>query len=193
RLAADLDSLEQALQNLKTLRQRQEQTYSLVPYHGKFGENRRPIYLECGANEVVFHPGRVAIDGLLLSGVQIRTELCPRLEKQRATLTAKEAADTSPYLLILLRPSGIENYYRIQSAMEGLKIDFGYELIDEDWVLNFPEEGAAPTPQPWMTDRVPKTVSVPTPPRNGPVAVNPGPGGRGGVRGPGNGATGSAS
>jgi hypothetical protein len=33
------------------------------------------------------------------------------------------------------------NYYKIQSALGGLKLDFGYEFIEQDWVLDFEAKG----------------------------------------------------
>src|SRR5437879_18352 len=49
-LTADLNRMERTLADLKLLRQRQQQTYSVVPYHGKRGDQRKPIYVECTAN-----------------------------------------------------------------------------------------------------------------------------------------------
>ena len=48
-MALLVGQLEQALTSLKELRQRQQQTYSLVPYLGKRGDNRKPLYVECNA------------------------------------------------------------------------------------------------------------------------------------------------
>jgi hypothetical protein len=42
-----------------------------------------------------------------------------------------------PYLFVLLRPDGLNSYYTLYSALAGLKVDLGYELIDRDWVLDF--------------------------------------------------------
>ena len=58
-LARELVNLESALADVIAFRKRQAQTYSLVPYLGKSGENRRPIYIECQASQVIVHPERM--------------------------------------------------------------------------------------------------------------------------------------
>jgi hypothetical protein len=136
RLATELAQLEQVLAGLKALRQKEQQTYSVVPYLGRNGENRRPIYVECAASGVIFHPDRLSLGGPGFTPLAVRQELDRRLEAQR-----RSGPQTAPYLLLLVRPDGLENYYVMQSAVAGLKIDFGYELIDQDWVLDFSDQG----------------------------------------------------
>ena len=46
RLAKELVDLEQTLLALQSLRQHAQNTYSLVPYKGRRGVNRRPLYLD---------------------------------------------------------------------------------------------------------------------------------------------------
>src|SRR5207237_4952676 len=48
-------------------------------------------------------------------------------------------------------PNGIKTYYRVLAALNGLRMDFGYEFIDPDWILDFSEEVDKPHQQPWMT------------------------------------------
>jgi len=175
RLFADLAELERALLNLKALRRQQAQTYSLIPWRGKHGASRRPIYVECNRGGVIFHSDQLAIDGLSVEPMAIRREVDRRI----AASQDAAGADAVPYLLVLLRPTGITNYYRLKTALEGLKIDFGYEFIDEDWVLDFPDDNSNGTIQPWMAAR--------PSPASGAAAPNlarPAPEGR-----PGNGAT----
>src|SRR5439155_9920751 len=47
RQAAELGQLEQTLANLRALRERQKNTYSVVPYLGRRGDSRKPLYVEC--------------------------------------------------------------------------------------------------------------------------------------------------
>jgi hypothetical protein len=61
RLSAQLRGLEVVLEELKESRKRDAQTYSLLPYRGKRGDGRRPLYVECTADGVVFHPDRKAL------------------------------------------------------------------------------------------------------------------------------------
>lgn len=152
RMAGDLDKLERALADLKALRKREQQTYSLVPYKGKRGDNRRPLYLECTALGLIVHPERRRLEGPDSSPVNIRKEVERLIDRQRTLLVQANArVEDVPYLLMLVRPDGVPSYYRTLSALEGLQIDFGYEFIDPDWILDFPEDETAPAAQPWMT------------------------------------------
>ena len=58
RLSAELVSRERALRDLKMAREREAQSYSVVPYRGKHGESRQPLYIECTRTGLVFHPDR---------------------------------------------------------------------------------------------------------------------------------------
>ena len=44
---------------------------------------------------------------------------------------------SNAYVLFLIRPNGIGNYYRALASLKGYRLDFGYELIDQDWQLDF--------------------------------------------------------
>jgi hypothetical protein len=206
RQTADLLQLEQTLANLKALRERQKQTYSLVPYFGKRGDNRRPIYVECDASGLVFHPDRLSLESFQMTQQRVRAEVEQRIARQK-TEVAPEAGKEAPvpYLLMLVRPNGISNYYLTQQALAGLKVDFGYEFVEQDWVFDF-GDGAA---QPWQmvkappllaTVPFPPSVPSPPPPRFGSVAPPGSPGalgqqaGAGSPRPPGTGlASGSES
>ncbi len=61
-MTADLARLERALADLKAAREREQKTYSVVPYNGKHGDNRQPIYVECAAGRVVFYPDRTPLE-----------------------------------------------------------------------------------------------------------------------------------
>src|SRR5262245_1396333 len=181
RLTADLRRAEQTLADLKAARQRQEQTYSLVPYRGRRGDNRRPLYVECTADGLIFHPDRLALEHLQMSEVAVRAEVERRIAQQRAALQAASPgqAEPPPYLLMLVRPDGITSYYRTLPALEGLKVDYGYEFVEADWVLDFSSADGA---QPWM--QAGKAVPLPPPAKAGPpvpAAANPTPGGPRGV------------
>jgi hypothetical protein len=170
RLTVQLQELEQTLAELKALRQRDQQTYSIIPYRGKRGDNRRPIYVECTAAGLVFHPEGTVID----RSEAIRSEVERRIGRQQAD----DKKDANAYLLMLVRPDGIGSYYATVSALSGLKVDFGYEFIESDWVLDFPANDAATPAQPWMTaDRTKAPAPVGSRPTAGPP-VKGLPGGR---------------
>lgn len=152
RMAAELDRLERTLADLKALRQREQQTYSLVPYKGKHGDNRRPIYIECTSIGLIFHPDRLTMNALTTSAMDVRVEIARRVARQRSLAAGATAKmEDIPYLLMLVRPDGIVNYYRVLTALDGMSLEYGYEFVDGDWVLDFPEDDRSPGKQPWMT------------------------------------------
>lgn len=108
-----------------------EDVYSLVPYRGKHGENRRPIYVECSARGVIFHPGGTE-HAKPINHQAVRAELKNRI-------AALPPDDKAPYCLLLIRPGGIRTYYDFQDALEGMTLDFGYELVDEGWSFEVPQ------------------------------------------------------
>lgn len=146
RLTADLLQLEAQLRDLKQRKISAAPVYSLVPYRGKMGDARRPIYVECAADGIVFHPEGLRLAERDLDVLRVRAEVQRRgavLVKHKDKTPRQPGpspATRHPYVLFLVRPDGIENYYRAQAALKGFDLDFGYEFIDADWVLDVPAE-----------------------------------------------------
>jgi hypothetical protein len=128
-LAQQVHDLEQTLADLQALRRQQQRTWSVIPFTGPHGEWRQPLYVECAAQKVIFHPEKRVLQGQELTPLAVRREL-----EHRLPLAAPK---DKPYLLLLVRPQGIPTYYLVLAALAGLNLDFGYELLDEDWVLDF--------------------------------------------------------
>jgi hypothetical protein len=181
-LTRELQTLEQILKKTKEAREREQRTFSLVPYHGKHGDSRRPVYVECTAAGVIFHPDKMPLEGPGFGPSAFRAEVERRIARLAGEPGAgNKKADPGAYLLFLIRPDGIDNYYRAVHCLAGLEFDFGYEFIDPDWVLDFPAEEGTPAKQPWMiTDKAdppPAGAAGATPPtRPGPHGM-PWPGG----------------
>ena len=141
--AKDLADLEQAFRRLKALRERDKETYSVVPYRGKRGDLRPPIYVECVRGGVIFHPEKKALQYWDFTPDAMRTEVERRTGRLALDKTVKdkgrEIVETHkvPYVLFLVRPDGIGSYYKAQDGLKGYQLDFGYELVDEYWVLDF--------------------------------------------------------
>ncbi len=179
KMTADLAQLESTLKNLKEARERDKQTYSVVPYRGKHGENRRPLYVECTRNGVIFHPDRVEIT---LTNVQAaRAEVERRVQRQNEYLTSIQAkTDDKPYLMLLVRPDGITSYYQIQSALHGMDLEFGYEFVDAGWLFDFSKEEERPAVAPAIVTKPGPTAPIPVGGSRGqlvavapPITVNP--------------------
>jgi hypothetical protein len=98
---------------------------------------------------VVFHPEGLAMQGIRFTSREIRAEIERRIASHRlASTSAAEKPDDNVYILMLIRPQGITAYYTTIAALSGLSVDFGYEMIDRDWILDFSESNT--NPQPWM-------------------------------------------
>jgi hypothetical protein len=139
-----LAELERAFQHLRALKEREKQTYSVVPYRGKRGDARPPIYVECVGQGVLFHPEKKLLQASDFTPEAVRGEV----ERRHGPLAVQKAGKDKvkpprdepegPYLLFLVRPDGIVNYYKAMASLKGYQLDFGYELVDEGWTLDFP-------------------------------------------------------
>jgi hypothetical protein len=128
KLAANLESMERTLKDIEADRQRDTNTYSFIPYHGKRGANQRPVYVECADKGLIFHPDKTRIPHDETK--TLRAEVTRRLL----------ASGARPYLMLLVRPNGIESYYRVRASVSDLDVLFGYEMVDADWQFHIPDE-----------------------------------------------------
>ncbi len=166
--AKDLADLETALRQLQSVKTEEKEIFSLVPYRGKQGEYRKPIYVECVDRGVIFQPDGYERFGLSFTPESIRAviearagKLVPeKSEKEKSRLPPEQR--TGPYVLFLVRPGGISSYYKAQSVLRGYEIDFGYELIDEDWTFDFTKKN--PAPPPIRVVSRPRDLALPRPP-----------------------------
>ncbi|NQU23490.1 MAG: hypothetical protein HQ567_19595 [Candidatus Nealsonbacteria bacterium] len=117
-------------------------SYAVIPYRGPHQTSRRPIYIECRADAVVLQP-----EGIVLRSEDFDEPLGPGNPLAAALRAIREyllmhggfdpQRDEEPYPLLLVRPDGIHAYSVARQAMESWKSEFGYELIGEDWKLEF--------------------------------------------------------
>ncbi len=139
RMSSEIIALKKILEELKTAPAKPVETYSIIPYFGKRGDSRKPIYVECQARAYVFHPGALIVPVDDLHQFRAQVNLRARVSEMRDGI-ANASVPAQPYLLLLVRPDGIENYWKAQAMLRGDKLDFGYELIDGEWKLEFPED-----------------------------------------------------
>jgi hypothetical protein len=131
-------ALKKLLADLKSGGVKPAESYSIVPYFGKKGESKKPIYVECTGGGVVFHPGVVAFGPE--EAAPIRDEVFRRARVLHEEVTSNGSIPPAPFLLLLIRPEGIESYWKLQKILRSDKVEFGYELIDGDWKLDFPDD-----------------------------------------------------
>jgi len=136
---------EQKLRLAEAIARRKDQTpaFSIIPYEGANRTTRRPVYLECTAQGVVIQP-----EGVLVSIEDLGPPHGPGNPLDAALRVLRNAYQTRdaiygitipPYPLLLVRPDGIASYALARSAMSGWDDQFGYELIDAQMDLAFPD------------------------------------------------------
>jgi hypothetical protein len=130
-----------------------EKSYAIIPYRGDSGTYRRPIYIECSNNKIIIQP-----EGIELVPSDFQAPDQPgnpfdtvlRVIRQYYVETGQIVRGTEPYPLMIIRPSGVEMYENALSAThENSKMatgnwlkDFGYEIVNEDWNILYPQADA---------------------------------------------------
>jgi len=142
-LQSEIARAESELAQAQAVAARRRGSYAIVPYEGPHGTRRRPIYLECRADSVVFLPEGVAVgpgdvEGLLGPD----NPLASAVRAAREYLLRQGAIDYArsgePYPLLLVRPSGVASYHAAREALQSWDSEFGYELVGEDWQFELP-------------------------------------------------------
>lgn len=118
-----------------------ERSYALIPYEGRRGTRRVPLYVECVEVGVILQP-----EGLLLSAADFDGPTGPgnpldaALRAKREYLAkASGGIPSEPYPLLVVRPSGVIAYHAARAAMKAWEDEFGYELVSEELNLDFGE------------------------------------------------------
>ena len=125
---------------------KKSRSYAVVPYEGPNGTFRRPIYIECVKGELVLQPEGVHLTaddlrppvtpGNPLASVLRATRdhlvrLNPKVGESRDTVAVSAAAWFGRMDLIV--------YDRARQAIEAGDFDLGFELVESDWKLKFPQ------------------------------------------------------
>lgn len=143
RLQQLIEESRQKIEGLRAQMARQAKSYAIVPFEGKTGTHRRPIYIECNANEVVLQP-----EGVVFTVDDFRPPIGPGNPLVAALRAAREHVArstppnaigdaTEPYPLIVVRPQGVKFYRLVREAIQSWDSEFGYELVEQDWELKF--------------------------------------------------------
>jgi len=153
--ASDLAALEVKLTNARESldKAREDQAsrpaaYAVVPYVGKHGTHRRPLYIECCVDGVFLQPEGIRLtpgdfDGPPGPGNPLASALRAAREQMARTVPNPGDPASQPYPLLLVRPSGVMAYYAAREAISSWGNEFGYQLIEDDWTIAYPPPDVA--------------------------------------------------
>ena len=155
-LQAKIDALDAEIERLQAetteLRQKNadvKRSYAILPYQGKKGVFRRPIYVECNERGVFLQPEGVpflSTDFLLARYPGNPFDAGLRAAARRyVELSGEKTADgetVEPYPLLIIRPGGANRYYSAVAALASWGGEFGYEFVADDQEIAYPEPDA---------------------------------------------------
>ncbi|MCU0534678.1 MAG: hypothetical protein MUD14_12365 [Hydrococcus sp. Prado102] len=92
------------------------------------GKNRSktPRYIECRNDGIIIHPSQ---EFVTKNDIESSNSALKKLLNEVKQNSDKE------YLIVAIRPDGIEVFKKIRDLIEQKGIDIGYEPIDKDWTL----------------------------------------------------------
>ncbi len=139
--------IEETEAELEELREEDQgkRSYAIVPYRGPNGTYRKPVYIECRKEGIILHPEGIRLkpsDFLATSWPGNPLAAALRATRDHVNAQAAQAGapePPDPYPMILIRPDGIRTYSLARAAITSWDASFGYEFIDSDWKLDFPE------------------------------------------------------
>jgi hypothetical protein len=142
-LEAKLKSARESLDKSRAEMATKPPAYAVVPYVGVNGTHRRPLYIECCIDGVFLQPEGIRLnpsdfEGPPGPGNPLASALRAAREHIAKTTPSNGDPAVQPYPLLLVRPSGVMAYYVAREAIQSWGSDFGYQLVDEDWTLQFP-------------------------------------------------------
>jgi len=112
---------------------------TLIEFSGPRGTARTPIIVDVDANGFLFPASGIRVRRQDLAGFSAHDNplLAAILTTHRHR--SKDSLVTRPYVLLLVRPEGILDFYPAQRVLNDSRIHFGYELLSEDEQIAVPE------------------------------------------------------
>jgi len=113
----------------------------IVPHQGPNGTDRRAVYLECDAKGLIIWPEGVRVTSEQLQKSTTRANpLDAALRTIRLHALREYGDNLAPYPLLIVRPEGIDSYGAARQAMQTWDDQFGYELVESELNLSFPNQ-----------------------------------------------------
>lgn len=111
----------------------------------KGGHVKVPVYIEWDGKEIVIHPERnkvpLYIKPYKLVGGEsfdkIKVKIAAQIERTlfEALLRCIQRQSNKKYLVVMVRPSGFENFLYLREFILQYGIDIGYEAMGQHWNL----------------------------------------------------------
>ncbi|MBL1209847.1 hypothetical protein [Geminocystis sp. GBBB08] len=110
----------------ETLNNNPEVTIIAKTEAGGMNQKKQPRYIECKKDGVVIYPSQEFVSKNQLS--KPNSKLANFIQK------IKNNKDKE-YVIVAIRPNGINVFQQVRELIEKEKIDIGYEPIEEGWTL----------------------------------------------------------
>lgn len=110
----------------ETLSDKREVTIIAENEEGGINQKKQPRYIECKEDGVIIHPNETFVPTNKLD--QPDSALIKLIGE------VKEKRDQE-YVIVAVRPSGIDVFQQVRELIETEGIDIGYEPIEEGWTL----------------------------------------------------------
>ena len=142
----EIEQLRREADDLRREGQKAKRSYAIVPYQGKKGTFRRPIFVECTSRGVFLQPEgmRFNDDDFMLASFPgnpfdsaLRAASRHYLDTEGEKTASGEKVE--PYPLLVVRPGGEKYFYVAQAALASWGDVFGYEFVDEGQEIQYPE------------------------------------------------------
>lgn len=84
-------------------------------------KNKTPIYIECRKDGFVLHPSKEFAP---------RADVYDEQSPLRKTITQLKANKNKQYLIVILRPDGLEMFDQLRNLVQTEGVDIGYEPLE---------------------------------------------------------------
>ncbi|MCG6156242.1 hypothetical protein [Rubinisphaera margarita] len=147
-LQAEIQFHQQMLKAAEQEKQDQKNNLQIVAFDGQTGQKRQPIFVECRRDTITLHPEGIAVPTGKLknyspSGNPMAEALLAYASKQVELGNRNE----EPYILLVVSPDGVDEFYVMGQLLRANGIEFGYELVGktQEFYFGKPDERLAAT------------------------------------------------
>jgi len=92
------------------------------------GTMKKPVFIECRKDRLIVQPENVSV---LLDEVRQGDSAFQQV------LSEIEQQKKAKYFLFAIRPDGMQTFFFLRGIVEELGLDYGYEAVNADWILQF--------------------------------------------------------